>query len=144
VTATVDKSISQNYYLSVLIDWPRSFDQQYDRMEADESPEGKQRFALLVAMLQILEELQTPPEIETPTLKRVRQSRNNVVWRVSHPYTPDIALRLICWFPPDEDKVVVTLFSGDKAKMGDIFYDTVGIRSDQAISQWLKERKESQ
>ena len=63
--------------------------------------------------------------------------------RVAHPYVPGIAVRLICWFPPGEDTVVVTLFAGDKAGMGDVFYDSAGARADQAIDQWLRERKET-
>ncbi|MEO6941611.1 MAG: hypothetical protein ABI238_00380 [Terrimesophilobacter sp.] len=72
-------------------------------------------------------------------IKRVRQSRKNQVWRVSHPYVEGIALRLICWFPPNDDQIVVALFAGDKAGMGDVFYDTVGTRADQAIERWLEE-----
>ncbi len=47
--------------------------------------------------------------------------------------------RLICWFPPDEETVVVALFSGDKANMGDVFYDSVGRRADQIIDKWIRE-----
>jgi hypothetical protein len=71
-------------------------------------------------------------------LKRVRQSRRYPVWRVSHPYDPDVAIRLICWFP-DDQHAVVALFAGDKARMGDVFYDSVGTRADVAIDQWKKE-----
>jgi hypothetical protein len=71
-------------------------------------------------------------------LKRVRQSRRYPVWRVSHPYHPDVAIRVICWFP-DDQHVVVALFAGDKARMGDVFYDSVGPRADIAIDQWKKE-----
>lgn len=128
----------------MLIDWPRAFDRQFDRMEADTSTDGQRRFDLLVAMLEELGDLAAAPTEETATFKRVRQSRNHVVWRISHPYIPGVALRLICWFPPDEkDKVVVALFAGDKASMGDVFYDTVGVRADQAIEQWLNEKKAS-
>jgi len=125
----------------VLIDWPRTFDQQYDRMEADESADGQLRFDLLLALLSVLTDLEAPPEEESASLRRVVQSRNHVVWRVAHPYVPGVALRLICWFPPGQDTVVVALFSGDKAGMGDVFYDSVGVRADQIIDQWLRERK---
>ena len=125
----------------MLIDWPRTFDQQYDRMEADESADGQLRFDLLLALLSVLTDLEAPPEEESASLRRVVQSRNHVVWRVAHPYVPGVALRLICWFPPGQDTVVVALFSGDKAGMGDVFYDSVGVRADQIIDQWLRERK---
>jgi len=127
----------------VLIDWTRAFDQQFDRMEADQTPDGQRRFDLLVALLDVLSELDAPPDDESASLRRVRQSRNHTVWRVAHPYVPGIAVRLVCWFPPGEDTVVVTLFAGDKAGMGDVFYDNVGVRSDQTIDQWLRERKET-
>ncbi|OCI32601.1 hypothetical protein OERS_05280 [Oerskovia enterophila] len=63
------------------------------------------------------------------------------MWRVSHPYVQGIALRLICWFPDDEDTVVVALLAGDKANMGDVFYESVGTRADQVIDRWLRERE---
>ena len=75
------------------------------------------------------------------TFKRVRQSGTHEVWRVSHPFEKGIALRLICWFPPEKDTVVVALFSGEKAAMGDVFYDTVGTRADQMIAKWLQEEE---
>ena len=74
-------------------------------------------------------------------LKRVRQSGRHPVWRMSHPFEPEIALRLLCWFP-GEDTVVLALFAGDKAKMGQVFYDSVGSRADQIIDQWLREQEE--
>jgi len=126
----------------VLIDWTRGFDQQFDRMEADGSAEGQRRFDLLLALLGVLTDLDASPQEESTSLRRVRQSRNHMVWRVAHPYVPGIAVRLICWFPPGEDDtVVLTLFAGDKAGMGDVFYDSVGVRADQTIDQWLRERK---
>jgi hypothetical protein len=66
------------------------------------------------------------------------------VWRTAHPYDPDIAFRLICWFPPNTDRVVVALFGADKARMGDVFYDSVGNRADAAIDSWLFQQRESE
>ena len=127
------------------IDWPREFDQQFDRIEADQSERGKKIYDLLAFMFQRLRQLDHAPETseETATLKWVRQSRRHIVWRVSHPYTPGIALRLICWFPPDGNQVVVALFAGDKSNMGDVFYDSVGTRADQLIDRWLDEMETS-
>lgn len=76
---------------------------------------------------------------DTPGLKWVRQSGRFPVWRTSHPYDEDAAVRVICWFPPDIDTVVVALFAGDKARMGDVFYNSVGPRADVAIERWIKE-----
>src|SRR3954451_7267364 len=122
--------------------WPDSFDKHLDRLE-DEAGQGDQRakavFEYLVAEMNYLRGLTEPPAVETPTLKMVRQARRYPLWRVSHPYHEGIAVRLICWFPPDEDTAVVALFSGDKANMGDIFYDSVASRADQIIDQWIRE-----
>jgi hypothetical protein len=72
----------------------------------------------------------------------VRQSRDFPVWRTAHPFDPDIAFRLICWFPPNSDTVVVALFAGDKSKIGDVFYDSVGTRADTAIRAWKFQTEE--
>jgi hypothetical protein len=82
-----------------------------------------------------------PPgrDSETATLRWVRQSRRYPLWRVSHSYDPEVAVRLICWFPPDRGTVVVTLFAADKARLGDVFYDGVAARADPLIDQWKRE-----
>ncbi|EEN86013.1 hypothetical protein ATN38_02560 [Rhodococcus sp. FH8] len=69
-------------------------------------------------------------------MKRVRQSGQHQVWRTAHPFDPDIAFRLICWFPPDSNTVVVALFAGDKSRIGDVFYNSVGPRADAAVRAW--------
>ena len=61
------------------------------------------------------------------------------LWRVSHPYRVGVAVRLICWFPSESDTVVVALFAGDKARIGDAFYNSVGGRADGLIDQWKRE-----
>jgi hypothetical protein len=78
-------------------------------------------------------------ETETATLRWVRQSRRYPLWRVSHAYHPQVAVRLICWFPPGAGTVVVALFAADKAKLGDVFYDGVAARADPMIDQWKRE-----
>jgi hypothetical protein len=126
----------------MLLDWSREFDAQYDRLEADESSLGVERFNLMVFMLKRLQEQAAAPAEDTAMIKHVRQSRKYRVWRVSHPYRDGIALRLICWYPPETpDTVVVALFAGDKAGMGDVFYDSVGTRADQMIDRWIAEKE---
>ncbi|MGW4337551.1 hypothetical protein ACWEK5_32785 [Rhodococcus koreensis] len=98
-----------------------------------------QVLAHIAAALADLAVLEERPVANTPSLKRVRQSGRYPVWRTSHPYREDVAVRVICWFPPDTDVVVVALFAGDKARMGDVFYNSVGPRADVAIERWLKE-----
>lgn len=125
----------------VLIDWTAEFDGWLNRLES--AAEGGSRIARLQldyidAQLVVLEELTGEPVEETAVLRRVRQSRKFAVWRLSHPFDPDVAVRLICWFP-DDQHVVVALFAGDKARMGDVFYNSVGTRADAAIAQWQRE-----
>jgi hypothetical protein len=92
---------------------------------------------LVTAQLSVLQDLKSMPDVETPTLRRVRQSGRNPVWRVGHPYVPGAAVRLIVWFPPERPTdVVVALFANDKAQMGDVFYDSVRSRADVAISRY--------
>lgn len=104
------------------------------------------RLDLLLAQLDVLDELAEAPaqDEETATLKAVRQSRRHNLWRVSHPYEEGVALRLICFFPPESDTVVVALFAGDKASMGDVFYNSVASRADPLIDQWRREVERSE
>jgi len=94
--------------------------------------------------LEYLRNLPVEPAEDTATLKSVRQSGKYRVWRLSHPFDPNIAVRTICWFDPDLQTIVVVLFAADKAKMGDIFYDSVGSRADQIIDQWLRHKRGEQ
>jgi hypothetical protein len=64
------------------------------------------------------------PDEESPTFKRVRQARRHEVWRVAHPYDPDVAVRIICWFPAN-DQIVLALAGLDKKPIGDVFYSSV-------------------
>jgi hypothetical protein len=97
--------------------------------------------AFTARALDQLRNLAEPPdeETETATLRWVRQSRRYPLWRVSHAYHPQVAVRLICWFPPGAGTVVVALFAADKAKLGDVFYDGVAARADPMIDQWKRE-----
>lgn len=125
----------------VLIDWTAEFDGWLDRLESAAAQGGRiagLQLDYIDAQLEVLEELTGEPAEETAVLRRVRQSRKFPVWRVSHPFDPDVAVRLICWFP-DDRHVVVVLFAGDKARMGDVFYSSVGVRADTAIEQWQRE-----
>ncbi|WP_084020269.1 hypothetical protein [Mycobacterium avium] len=125
----------------MLIDWTSQFDGWLDRLEAaaaQGSRIAQLQLDYIDAQLEVLEELVGEPTEETAVLRKVRQSGKYQVWRLSHPFDPDVAVRLICWFPNDQE-VVVALFAGDKAQMGDVFYDSVGRRADAAIEQWKRE-----
>lgn len=91
--------------------------------------------------LAVLRELSEPPteDTETGDLKRVRQRRRYELWRVSHPFDSRVAVRLICWFPPKSDTAVVALFAGDKARLGDVWYNSVANQADPLIDTWKRE-----
>jgi len=126
------------------IDWPVEFGRWLDRLE-DQARAGDERsrtvLVFVARALDQLRNLKEPPdeETQTATLRPVRQSRRHALWRVSHAFHPQVAVRLICWFPPDTGTVVVALFAGEKAKLGDVFYDGVAARADPLIDQWKRE-----
>lgn len=125
----------------MLIDWTEEFDLWFDRLIARAEggdPTALATAARLNAQLAGLAALGEEPSQESPSFKRVRQSSRHPVWRVAHPFTAGLALRLIVWFPPKRPgEVVVVLFTADKAAMGDVFYDSVGSRADAAINRYL-------
>jgi len=124
----------------VIIDWPTSFGDHLDQLEAraGEGDEYAQlRLDRLYAELQVLQELTVQPQQDTAVLKRVRQSGRHPVWRVAHPFHPRVAgapHRVVS--PEERDRVVVALFAGEKASMGDVFYNSVAPRADATIAQW--------
>jgi len=126
------------------LEWPGDFQRWLERTEgkADAGNAYSRRILELVtaALLQ-LRELNGAPVAETASLRRVRQSKRYEVWRVSHPFEQGIAVRLICWFPPETNTVVVALFAGEKASIGDVFYNSVGDRADALIDQWRREKE---
>ncbi len=127
------------------VDAPEELFDWLDRTEAkaDAGDEHARRtLARATDALSQLRNLDGPPTTETPDLKRVRQSKEFTVWRTAHPFDPDIAFRLICWFPPASNTVVVALFGADKARMGDVFYNSVGIRADTLIRTWKHQTEE--
>lgn len=126
----------------MIIDAPRTFWDWLDRLDdkaagGDDHARMTRLFAL--AELRVLERLDGEPAEETPTLKRVRQSRRYPLWRLAHPFVDGLAVRTIVWFPPNSDHVVVAVLAGEKAAIGDVFYDSVATRADAAIDQYLYE-----
>jgi hypothetical protein len=121
-------------------------DRWLDRMDAAVAagdPVARLRKIYILTQFKFLRDLQAPPtaEIEQATkrIKRVRQSRRYPVWRLDHPFDEEVALRLIVWFPPNSKTAVVALLAGDKKRIGDTFYNSVGTRADAAIESWLKQ-----
>jgi hypothetical protein len=127
------------------VEWTEEFDRWLTRIE-DKAAAGdahaNRQLDYVAAELSLLRDLRAAPvrEKETAQLKWVRQHRTYEIWRVSHRYDSDVAIRLSVWFPPDEDTVVVTVFGGNKKRIGDAFYNSVGPRADAAIQSWLLQR----
>ncbi len=52
-----------------------------------------------------------------------------------------IAIRVIVWFPfAEESDLLVAVLGADKAKMGNVFYDSASLRADIEIEKWIRER----
>jgi hypothetical protein len=60
-----------------------------------------------------------------------------------HRFDPDVAIRILCWFP-DRDTAVVALVGGDKVRIGDVWYDSATPRAEAAVDQWQREHTEEQ
>lgn len=90
------------------------------------------------ALLAVLRDLPAGPTEETATPKRVRQATRYEIWRVAHPFDPEVAIRVLCWFP-DNDVAVVALIGGDKAGISDVWYDSATRRAEVEVDQWLRE-----
>lgn len=127
------------------VQWPETFQRTLDRYAAD-AAQGKsletEIYALLLAALAELRDLNGEPDDESFTFKIVRQARKRTLWRVSHPFVDGLAVRVIAWFPPEEGgTVVVALFSGEKSNIGDVFYNSVEGRAETAIQAWYREKE---
>jgi len=125
----------------VLIDWTDEFQLHLDRLERQAEngdANALEVLELINVQLELLGALEEAPTQDTKSIAKVRQSHKHQVWRVSHPYHPNHAVRTIAWFP-DSQHAVIALFANDKGKMGDIFYDSVGSRADQAIEKFIRQ-----
>jgi hypothetical protein len=119
----------------VIVDWTSEFDRWLTHAEE----QGGRLLETAVALLQELNDLPAKPEEETATFKRVRQARRHELWRVAHPFDPDIAVRLICWFPSDQE-VVIALIGFDKKTIGDIFYASAAARGEALVDALLRQK----
>lgn len=61
---------------------------------------------------------------------------------MAHPFDPEVAVRIICWFPT-EDEVVIALIGFDKKQIGDVFYASAAARGEAMADAWLRQKKES-
>jgi hypothetical protein len=122
----------------VIVDWTDEFDRWLTHAEE----EGGRLLAVATALLQELNDLPAKPAEESATFKRVQQARRHELWRVAHPFDPDVAVRVICWFPGDEE-VVIALVGFDKKAIGDVFYASAAARGETMVDAWLRQKGSS-
>jgi hypothetical protein len=122
----------------VVVDWTEEFGRWLDHAEE----QGGRLLTIAVALLQALTDLSAKPAEEAATFKRVRQARRHELWRVAHPFDPEVAVRIICWFPAD-DQVVIALIGFDKKTMGDVFNAGAAARGEALVDAWLRQKGNS-
>lgn len=127
----------------MIADWTSEFQHWLDTQEAKADggdAVARKRVEYADAGISVLTSLDEQPTEDTAVLMRVRQRGRYPVWRVSHPFDSDVAVRLIVWFPEGQSAGVIVAFGGDKKKIGDAFYLSAASRADAAIDRWLQER----
>lgn len=128
----------------MLIDWTREFDRWWQNIEKRQSLDLRSRqIAVIVGtQLDFLQALGQMPEEDSLQIRRVSLSKKNSLWRISHPYREGIAIRLVVWFPQYDRDLALVVMGVDKSKVGDIFYDGVGNRSDNLIREYLQDEED--
>lgn len=127
----------------MITDWTSEFQDWLDSLEAKADGGdhiARRQVEYADAGISVLSDLPAAPTEDTAVLMRVRQRGRYPIWRVSHPFDDEVAVRLIVWFPEGEVGGVIVAFGGDKKKMGDAFYLSAASRADAAIDQWVRER----
>lgn len=119
----------------MIIDWTDEFDRWLTRVEET----GGQLLVVTNALLEALNDLPAKPAAETATFQRVRRARRHELWRVAHPFDPEVAVRIICWFPGDE-QIVLALVGFDKKAIGDVFYASAAVRGEAMVDAWLRQK----
>ena len=112
----------------MILDWPEDFDRWLTAIEEADGVVEQVTLALLEERAQLNGE----PTEESATFKRVRQARRHRLWRISHPYEPDIAI----WF--ESNLLVVALVGFNKAKLGDVWYTSAAVRAEALVDQWRR------
>ena len=66
----------------------------------------------------------------------MRQAKRHRLWRIAHPYEPDIAIRILFWF--ESDRLIVALVGFNKARLGDVWYSSAAVRAEALVDQWRR------
>lgn len=114
----------------------REFNAWFDNLKRTGGPLLTRTASLLAVLRDLLEK----PAEDSASLKRVRQARRHEIGRVAHPFDPQVAVRILCWFPDDET-AVVALLGGDKGGISDVWYDSATVRAEAAVDQWKREHE---
>lgn len=122
----------------MIVDWTDEFNRWLTHAEE----QGGRLLAVATALLQELNCLPAKPAEESATFKRVQQARRHELWRVAHPFDPAVAVRIICWFPSDEE-VVIALVGFDKKAIGDVFYASAAARGEALVDALLRQKGSS-
>lgn len=131
----------QRYVSQMLIGWTGEFDRWWQNIEERQSRDlrSRQIAKIVGTQLDFLQTLGQMPEEDSLQIRRVSLSKKNLLWRISHPYREGIAIRLVVWFPQYDRDLALVVMGVDKSKVGDIFYDGVGNRSDNLIREYLQD-----
>lgn len=101
----------------MITDWTGEFQEWLDTLDAKAANgdrKARRQVEYADAAISLLTDLAEPPHEDTAALMRVRQRGKYPIWRVSHPFDEEVAVRLIVWFPENATAGVVVAFGGDK------------------------------
>ena len=114
-----------------------NLDARPDNPNIDERDLAQLRVAQVDAFFRKLTGLvETPVTDDPPFLKRVRQRTRYPLWRLGHPYHPEVCVRLIVHF--HGDTAVIALVGGDKLGISDQWYDSATRRAEQDLDTYYR------
>jgi hypothetical protein len=91
-----------------------------------------------------LTRLSERPIEPTAHLTPVVQATRHNIWRIRHPHQDGYAVRLLLWFPDDNDGEIVIVFAGNKHPNHDHWYDRAIRETEAAVDQLIRQRPTSQ
>jgi hypothetical protein len=80
-----------------------------------------------------------PSRRKSPRPSNASGKRRQELWRVAHPFDPDVAVRITCWFPSDEEVAIALVGFGKKATE-DVFYASAAARGEAMAGTWLRRK----
>ena len=83
------------------------------------------------------------PTEPTAQLTPVVQASRHNIWRIKHLHQDGYAVRLLLWFPDDNDYEIVIVFAGNKHPNHDLWYDRAIREAEAAVDQLIRQRPTS-